>query len=844
MTGNEKRDVLTQREAPLSQDTEREYSLPQENKNTDVKTAEPTTSLTRFRDFKVVGSMPTQGAEADFFFLENAKGRYLLKLYRASITPVGALLTKIMEISKSNPNHLVSIFEIGLDEETNRWYEIMEYIPSGSLQAANVKGVNRRAFVRALLRELAEAIHLLHQSDIIHCDIKPSNILIRSISPFNLVLTDFGIASQLSPEVSIKMTSLKGTPLYWAPEAFNGLVSAASDWWSLGVIALEYLAGSHPFAGLRQQQITYQLTVSNIEVPDSLGEETTLIRGLLTKDVKRRWGYKEIMQWLGGKRDIAVYYESKGREEAKQKAPPFTFEGIEILNVSEAAELFARDEQTWAQMPSYARYFLQWLEINGQIDKAVQVAEIMEHPESPDIPLFHFVHSSARLPFIYLGKKIDAAQLSESFEKAREGKASPADKGIVKALNNGLLLELYSVYCRYNKITTAPLAPVLTLLAEVDAGQQLGYATALAYPDRYLWPHFPDNISASDTVSMLRELDRAPLSKDFLNRIRQKYTLPAILIAGLGQTTTYSGSLDELRRLNREKLLLNRHAALKYQTPLNSEGDSPLALQEYEQLAKKENWGFDDSLREKSNRLQELLQKTLKAAQGRLDIHRSLHRIKELSTRPITDKDRQFVMDSLACLESYSTGSKKWMGILSGALPLLYLIPLISVLLIRLSNALTFEMILFFLLLFPAFNKGRSGFSVSSLSALLSSLSRFFAYAFPALALLAVRFYFFGNRGLSFDFIIKRVPQALSTVNLIQQYGYLIQFVKYGLVALIAFKLILKWKHSKRDNQREQLSEMAGKLSEICYKTALFSTGAGDDRLGDYGGNIEEEFNL
>lgn len=842
--GDEKRDVLTQREAPLSADTKREYSLPQENKRNDVETTAPATSLTRFRDFRVVGSMPSQGAEADFFFLENAKGRYLLKLYRASITPVGALLTKIMEISKRNPSHLVSIFEIGLDEQTNRWYEIMEYIPTGSLQAANVKGVNKKAFVRALLRELAEAIHLLHQNDIIHCDIKPSNILIRSISPFNLVLTDFGIASQLSPEVSIKMTSLKGTPLYWAPEAFNGLVSAASDWWSLGVIALEYLAGSHPFAGLRQQQITYQLTVSNIEVPDSLGEETTLIRGLLTKDVKRRWGYNEIMQWLGGKRDIPVYYESKGREEAKQKAPPFTFEGIEILNVSEAAELFARDEQTWSQMPSYARYFLQWLEVNGQIDKAVQVAEIMEHPNAPDVPLFHFIHSSARLPFVYLGKKIDASQLSESFKNSREGKASPGDKGILKALNNGVLLELYTAYCRYNKITTAPLTPILTLLSEADAGRQLGYATALAYPDRYLWPQFPDDTKSSSAVSMLRELDQVPISRDFLNKIRQKYTLPAVLIAGVGQIATYSSSLDELKRLNREKLLLSRHTALKYQLPLNSDGDSPLSLQEYEKLAKKENWGFDDSLREKSNHLQELLQKSLKTAQGRLDIHRSLYRIKELSTRPITDKDRDFVANSLECIESYTTGSKKLMGVLSGALPLLYLIPLIGVLIMPLSDGRTFEMILFFLLLFPAVRKGASGFSLSSPSALLSSLSHFAAYAFPALALLTIRFYLFGMRGLSFDFILKRFPNASSIVALIQQYSYLIQFVKYGLGALIAFRLILKWKRSQRDNQREQLSEMAGKLSEICYKTALFSTSVNDDRIGDYGGNIEEEFDL
>ena len=177
------------------------------------------------------------------------------------------------------------------------------------------------AFIKALVFELSEAIQCLHVNGIVHCDIKPPNVLVRSLNPPDFVLTDFGISSVLAADASNKMTSLKGTPMYWAPEAFSRMIGRPCDWWGVGMIVLELLAGEHPFRGLVDAQIICELTVGNVEIPNSLDSDwSLLVKGLLTKDGGKRWRYDEVAKWLGGARDIPVYYETTSELPAP-KAP-------------------------------------------------------------------------------------------------------------------------------------------------------------------------------------------------------------------------------------------------------------------------------------------------------------------------------------------------------------------------------------------------------------------------------------------------------------------------------------------------------------------------------------------
>jgi hypothetical protein len=89
----------------------------------------------------------------------------------------------------------------------------------------------------------------------------------------------------------------------------TGVVSKASDWWSVGVIMMELLQGIQPFDGLDERAINFALVMRGIIVPKEVPTDwQTLLKGLLTRDHAKRWNEVQIRQWLQGKGNIPVYY--------------------------------------------------------------------------------------------------------------------------------------------------------------------------------------------------------------------------------------------------------------------------------------------------------------------------------------------------------------------------------------------------------------------------------------------------------------------------------------------------------------------------------------------------------
>jgi serine/threonine protein kinase len=179
-----------------------------------------------FRGWRVVDQFPTRDAEADIYLVSaggarNGHDLCVLKLYRHRLEPKLEILNRITGISRQNSRCFVLFLETGFDEQTGRWYELQEYIPLGSLKDIPPETKQRRAFIDNLIPELSEAIRILHENGIVHCDIKPANVLVRSLEPLDAILADFGISSLMASDMSQKMTTLKGTPMYWAPEGIR-----------------------------------------------------------------------------------------------------------------------------------------------------------------------------------------------------------------------------------------------------------------------------------------------------------------------------------------------------------------------------------------------------------------------------------------------------------------------------------------------------------------------------------------------------------------------------------------------------------------------------------------------
>ncbi|MDR1581007.1 MAG: protein kinase family protein, partial [Synergistaceae bacterium] len=222
---------MAQSDVTLTDDASSSPTIIEPPREADATLAEPVSRgreifgvLREFRGWKILAPLPTKGSEADIYLAAEDGEKRVLKLYRHRMEPKLEILRRVKEMSRRNSSCFVVFHETGFDETTSRWYELQEYMPLGSLKDVPADVKRSGNFVSQFIPELSAAIQCLHDNGIVHCDLKPGNVLVRSMEPLDLVLTDFGISSLLANDMSQKMTGLKGTPMYWAPEAFSRVI--------------------------------------------------------------------------------------------------------------------------------------------------------------------------------------------------------------------------------------------------------------------------------------------------------------------------------------------------------------------------------------------------------------------------------------------------------------------------------------------------------------------------------------------------------------------------------------------------------------------------------------------
>ena len=142
--------------------------------------------------------------------------------------------------------YIINIYDVV--SEGNNQYIVMEYVDGVTLKEYMQEHKLSLNAVLEIGVRLADALQHAHSHNIIHCDIKPQNILIdKNMNP---KIADFGIAKMVTNQTMVYSKSVIGSVHYIAPEqASGGKITACSDVYSLGIVIFEMLTGQVPYTG-------------------------------------------------------------------------------------------------------------------------------------------------------------------------------------------------------------------------------------------------------------------------------------------------------------------------------------------------------------------------------------------------------------------------------------------------------------------------------------------------------------------------------------------------------------------------------------------------------------------
>lgn len=198
-------------------------------------------------------------------------------------------------ISKVRHPNIVTVEDFGTTPE-GLIFLALELVEGESLQARlSREGRLPPARVRSIGRQIAAGLGAAHDAGFVHRDVKPSNVMVTGDPPQERIkLLDFGTVGLQQTPTDQRLTRfghLIGTPTYMAPEqAHDPAVGPAADFYALGVILFEMLAGHPPFRGADRAEI---LAGHVVEPPPPLPESEGLERvvaQLLEKDPRQRPG--------------------------------------------------------------------------------------------------------------------------------------------------------------------------------------------------------------------------------------------------------------------------------------------------------------------------------------------------------------------------------------------------------------------------------------------------------------------------------------------------------------------------------------------------------------------------
>ncbi|MDW8327315.1 MAG: protein kinase [Anaerolineales bacterium] len=220
-----------------------------------------------------------------------------VKILREALTGDPEFLTRFQQEARAAANlahpNIVTVHDFGRDGR--QYYIVMEYIEGQDLKTLIKEAAPFKVdYALDLAIQICAGVGYAHRAGLVHCDIKPQNILVTADG--RVKITDFGIARALANLRPGETTDVVwGSPQYYSPEQAAGEhPTPASDVYSIGVVMFEMLAGRLPFVAATQQALALmhlreeppRLSLFNDQVPEALER---IVHKVLAKEPSARY---------------------------------------------------------------------------------------------------------------------------------------------------------------------------------------------------------------------------------------------------------------------------------------------------------------------------------------------------------------------------------------------------------------------------------------------------------------------------------------------------------------------------------------------------------------------------
>lgn len=207
----------------------------------------------RLKGYRITRKIGAGGMTQVYLAVRESDGLpVVLKVLDASGQEASAHLSRFIQeyalLSQIDHPHVIRIYDQGFTDD--HAYIAMEYFERGDLRGEIDRGMTQ-ARVLQVIREVSQALAVIHARGVIHRDLKPENIMLHADG--TVALADFGIAKSMLKTENMALTQTRhgdvvGTPYYLSPEQAAGKpITPASDLYSLGIMMFEMLAGQRPF---------------------------------------------------------------------------------------------------------------------------------------------------------------------------------------------------------------------------------------------------------------------------------------------------------------------------------------------------------------------------------------------------------------------------------------------------------------------------------------------------------------------------------------------------------------------------------------------------------------------